>query len=183
MKLVVGISGATGGVLGVRLLECLKEKEVETHVIITKTAEYILRVEHGIGREEVAKLSSRLYGIDDFTAPIASGSFKWDGMVIIPCSMKTLAGVAHGYSDNLLLRAADVTLKEGRKLVLVVREAPLNIIHLRNMLTAAEAGAVILPPTLAFYHKPRTVQDLIDFAVGKVMDVLGLEHGLYRRWG
>ena len=182
MRIVVGISGATGGILGLRLLEVLRELMVETHVVLTRAAERVLEAEHGASREEVAKLAHRLYDVGDFFAPIASGSFKTDGMVVAPCSMKTLAGIVHGYSDNLLLRAADVALKERRRLVLVVRETPLSVVHLRNMLMAAEMGAIVLPPTLAFYHKPRSVEDLVDFVVGRVLDVLGLEHSLYRRW-
>lgn len=183
MRVAVGISGASGAVLGLRLLEVLKEMRVETHAVMTKAAERILRDEHGASREDVAKLAHRLYDVDDFTAPIASGSFKVDGMVVAPCSMKTLAGIVCGYSDNLLLRAADVTLKEGRPLVLVVREAPLSVVHLRNMLAAAEMGAVVLPPVLTFYIKPRSVEDLVDYVVGRALDALGLKHSLYRRWG
>jgi 4-hydroxy-3-polyprenylbenzoate decarboxylase len=183
LRVAVGISGASGAVLGLRLLEVLKEMRVETHAVMTKAAERILKEEHGASREDVAKLAHRLYDVDDFTAPIASGSFKVDGMVVAPCSMKTLAGIVCGYSDNLLLRAADVTLKEGRPLVLVVREAPLSVVHLRNMLAAAEMGAVVLPPVLTFYIKPRSVEDLVDYVVGRALDALGLKHSLYRRWG
>ena len=183
MRVAVGISGASGAVLGLRLLEVLKEMRVETHAVMTKAAERILRDEHGASREDVAKLAHRLYDVDDFMAPIASGSFKVDGMVVAPCSMKTLAGIVCGYSDNLLLRAADVTLKERRPLVLVVREAPLSVVHLRNMLAAAEMGAVVLPPVLTFYIKPRSVEDLVDYVVGRALDALGLKHSLYRRWG
>ena len=183
MRLVVGISGATGVIMGLRLLEVLKEIGVETHTVMTRAAERILREEHGLDRRAVLELSTRLYEIDDLLAPIASGSFRVDGMVVIPCSMKTLSNIAHGHADNLLLRAADVTLKEGRRLVLVVRETPLSIIHLQNMLRVARAGAVILPPVLAFYHKPKSVDDLIDYVVGRVLDVLGIEHSLYIRWG
>ncbi|MCX8205059.1 MAG: UbiX family flavin prenyltransferase [Candidatus Nezhaarchaeota archaeon] len=182
MRLVVGISGATGGVIGFRLLEVLREKGVETHVVLTKAAEQVLKVEHGISRGDVAKLAHRLYEINDFSAPIVSGSFRTNGMVVAPCSMKTLAGIVHGYSDNLLLRAADVTLKERRPLILVVRESPLSVVHLRNMLMAAEMGAVILPPMLAFYYKPRSVDEVVDYVVGRVLDALGLEHRLYARW-
>jgi 4-hydroxy-3-polyprenylbenzoate decarboxylase len=183
LRVAVGISGASGAVLGLRLLEVLKEMRVETHAVMTKAAERILKEEHGASREDVAKLAHRLYDVDDFTAPIASGSFKVDGMVVAPCSMKTLAGIVCGYSDNLLLRAADVTLKERRPLVLVVREAPLSVVHLRNMLAAAEMGAVVLPPVLTFYIKPRSVEDLVDYVVGRALDALGLKHSLYRRWG
>lgn len=183
MRVVVGISGASGGILGLRLLESLRKLGVETHVVLTSAAERLLKVEHGVSREDVARLAHRLYDIGDLSAPIASGSFRVEGMVVAPCSMKTLSGIAHGYSDNLLLRAADVALKERRRLVLVVRETPLSVVHLRNMLMAAEAGAIILPPVLSFYHRPRSVEDLIYFVVGRVLDALGLEHSLYKRWG
>jgi len=183
LRIVVGVSGATGVVLGLRLLEVLKEMGVETHAVLTRAAEKILEAEHGSSRKDLERLASRIYDVDDLFAPIASGSFRTDGMVVAPCSMKTLAGIVHGYSDNLLLRAADVTLKERRRLVLVVRETPLSVVHLRNMLAAAEMGAVVLPPTLAFYHRPRSVEDLVDFVVGRVLDALGLEHSLYKKWG
>lgn len=183
MRIVVGMTGAACSIVGLRLLEVLREKGAETHVVMTRAAERILEIEQGLSRDSVAKLAHRLYDVDDLSAPIASGSFRTDGMAVAPCSMKTLAGIAHGYSSNLLLRAADVTIKEGRPLVLVVRETPLSVIHLKNMLAAAEAGAIILPPVLTFYHRPRDVRDLVDYVVGKVLDVLGLGHELYKRWG
>ena len=131
---------------------------------------------------ELERLAHRTYGYNELSAPIASGSFRSDGMVVIPCSMKTLAGIAHGYSDNLILRAADVTLKMRRPLILVVRETPYSIVHIRNMLAAAEAGAVIVPASPAFYHKPRSIDDLVGYVVGRVLELLGIEYRLYCEW-
>ncbi|MEM2093483.1 MAG: UbiX family flavin prenyltransferase [Candidatus Bathyarchaeia archaeon] len=182
MRVIVGISGASGIIYGVRTLEVLRELNVETHLIITSAAVEIAKAECGLSREEIVKLASRCYDVEDLTAPVSSGSFQHDGMVIIPCSMKTLAGIATGYAGNLLLRAADVSLKERRKLVLVPRETPLNIIHLRNMLTLAEAGAIILPAMPAFYVKPKSIGDLVNYVVGRVLDHLGISHDLYERW-
>lgn len=181
-KLVIGMSGASGIIYGVRLLQVLRELNVETHVVLTNSALRVAKIEHDLSKEDIIKLADKYYDIDDMTAPIASGSFIHDGMVIIPCSMKTLAGLAHGYTDNLLLRAADVTLKERRKLILVPRETPLSAIHIKNLLTLAEAGAIILPAMPAFYHKPKTIDDLINHIVGRVLDQLGIAHNLYRRW-
>lgn len=182
-RLIVGISGASGTIYGLRLLEVLRELKIETHLIMTKTAEEIVELESWLKADEVKRLADQCYDVDDLSAPIASGSFQWEGMVVIPCSMKTLAGIACGYSQNLLLRTADVTLKEGRKLVLVPRETPLNSIHLENMLKLAKAGVVILPAAPAFYHKPKSVSDLVNYIVGKVLDIFQIEHQLYRRWG
>jgi len=182
MKVIVGISGASGVIYGVRLLQALKELGVETHLILTNTAVKVAKIEHGLDKEDIIKLSDKYYDINDLFAPIASGSFIHEGMVIAPCSMKTLAGLASGYADNLLLRAADVCLKERRKLILVVRETPLNIIHLKNMLTLAEAGAVILPAMPAFYCKPKTIDDLVNYVVGRILDQLGITHEIYKRW-
>jgi 4-hydroxy-3-polyprenylbenzoate decarboxylase len=183
MRIVVGISGASGALYAIRLLEVLKDLNVETHLVMTKAAERIVELETNHTKSEVIALAARYYDINDLEAPISSGSFKTDGMVVIPCSMKTLAGIALGYSSNLLLRAADVTLKEGRKLVLVPRETPLNIIHILNMYRVAKAGAIILPAMPAFHHKPKSIDDLINYIVGKVLDVFGIEHSLYRTWG
>jgi len=180
-KIIVGISGASGSVLGVRLLQELKGK-AETHLIITETAQKILEHETGFNIKQVEKLATKSYSNSDFFASIASGSFKTEGMVIIPCSMKTLAGIASGFSDNLLLRCADVCLKERRKLVLVTRETPLSYIHIKNMKTASKAGAIILPPVLSFYSKPKTIDDMVNHIVGKVLDILGFENSLYKRW-
>lgn len=182
MRLIVGITGASGAIYGKRLLEVLRNKKIETHLIISEAAEKVIEHELEISKEELEKLATHAYDVEDLTAPIVSGSFKTDGMAIIPCSMKTLAGISHGYSDNLILRAADVTLKEKRKLVLVPRETPLNIIHLRNMLNLAKQNVVILPAMPAYYHKPKSVDSLADYVVGKVLDILEIEHDLFERW-
>lgn len=184
LRLVVGISGASGPQYGIRLLQALKDLgSVEVHLIVTAAAKRTIRLEADVDPTEVAGLAHIAYDPSDVAAPVSSGSFQTVGMVVIPCSMSALAAIAHGYSHDLLTRAADVTLKERRRLVLVPRETPLSLIHLRNMVSAAEAGAVILPPMPAFYHAPRTVQDMLDHTVGKVLDQFDIEHDLYRRWG
>lgn len=180
-KIIIGISGASGSILGISLLQELKGK-AETHLIITETAQKILEHETGFTVKQVEKLATKSYSNSDFFASIASGSFKTDGMAIIPCSMKTLAGIASGFSDNLLLRTADVTLKERRKLILVARETPLSYIHLKNMKTLSKAGAIILPPMMSFYSKPKTIDDMVNHVVGKTLDLLGFENTLYKRW-
>ncbi|MEM0322336.1 MAG: UbiX family flavin prenyltransferase [Thermoprotei archaeon] len=182
MKLVVGLSGGSGIVYGVRFLQVLRELNIETHLIFTAAAKKTLVLETDYSVSQVEALATRVYGVSDISAAPSSGSFKTDGMVVIPCSMKTLAGIASGYADNLLLRAADVTLKERRPLILVLRETPLNIIHLENMLRAARAGAIIAPAMPAFYHRPKTIDDLLDHQIGKVLDLLGIEHNLFERW-
>lgn len=182
MRLIVAITGASGVVYGKRLLKVLREKNVETHLIISKAAEKVIEYELGMAKEDLEKLADHAYDVDDWSSPIVSGSFKTDGMIIIPCSMKTLAGIAHGYSDNLVLRAADVTLKEKRRLTLVPRETPLNVVHLRNMLVLAKQGVVIVPAMPAYYHKPKDIDDQVDFVVGKVLDLLEMKHTLYKRW-
>jgi 4-hydroxy-3-polyprenylbenzoate decarboxylase len=182
VRLIVAITGASGVIYGKRLLEVLREKNVETHLVISKAAERVIEHELEMTKENMEKLANYAHDVDDWSAPIVSGSFKTNGMVIIPCSMKTLAGIAHGYSDNLVLRAADVTLKEKRRLILVPRETPLNVVHLRNMLALAEQGVVIVPAMPAYYHKPKDINDLVDFVIGKVLDLLGMEHKLYKRW-
>ncbi len=181
--LIVGISGSSGAILGIKMLEFLNDTEYETHLIITPPAESILKHETDYKVEDVKKLATHVYDNKDFFAPIASGSFKTEGMVIIPCSMKTLAGIASGYSDNLLLRSVDVCLKERRKLVLVTRETPLSLIHIKNMSRVTKAGAVVLPPVLSFYSKPQSIDDMVDHILGKVLDVLGIENEVYKRWG
>ena len=182
MKLVLAITGASGVIYGKRLLEELHVKKIETHLVISQAAKEIIKYEVGKSVESLEDLADNVYGIDDWSSPIVSGSFKTDGMVIIPCSMKTLAGIASGFAENVILRAADVTLKEKRKLILVPRETPLNSIHLRNMLDLSNQGVYILPAMPAFYHVPKCVEDLIDFVVGRVLDQLGVDHSLYRRW-
>jgi len=181
--LIIAMTGATGAIYGIRLLQVLREKSIPTHLVISHWAEKTIALETDYLPAEVKKLASACYAVDDLSAPISSGSFPTAGMVVIPCSMKTLAGIVHGMSENLILRAADVMLKEERRLILVPRESPLNLIHLRNMLLAAEAGAVILPPMAAFYFKPQSIADLVDHLVGKVLDLLGAEHHLFPRWG
>lgn len=182
MRLIVGISGTSGIIYGIRLLEILKKKDVETHLVLTDVVESILSEETSLSSSDVKSLATQCYDVNCLTAPIASGSFRTDGMIVIPCSMKTLSGIAHGYSENLLLRAADVTIKENRRLILVPRETPLSPIHLHNMLELSKIGVTILPAMPAFYHKPKTIDDLVDYVVGKVLDVLRIEHSLYRRW-
>ncbi|RLI14822.1 MAG: aromatic acid decarboxylase [Candidatus Hecatellales archaeon] len=182
-KIIVGVSGASGIIYAVRLLQALKALKAETHLVMTKAAEKVVRAEAGLKPEALRRLASRSYMPDQLDAPLASGDFQHDGMVVAPCSTKTLAGIAHGYSQNLLLRAAEVSLKEGRPLILVVRETPLTLIHLKNMVAAAEAGVTILPACPAFYHKPKTLEALADFVVGKILDKLSLPHSLYERWG
>ncbi len=183
MRLVVGISGATGSIYGIRLLEVLKEKRIETHLIITPTAERIIPQETSYSVKKVERLASFIYDNRDLDASISSGSFETDGMVIIPCSIKSLSGIAHSYNENLLIRAGDVTLKESRKLVLVVRETPLHLGHLELMLQTSRMGAILLPPIPAFYFHPKTIDDLVNHTVGKVLDLFGLNHRLFDRWG
>jgi 4-hydroxy-3-polyprenylbenzoate decarboxylase len=183
-KVIIGISGSSAPILGVRILEVLaKNSEVETHLVLSETVEKTLSIEaaaYSVPR--LKELASFSYGVKDMAASIASGSFLTDGMVVIPCSMRTLSAIAHAQSDNLLTRAADVTLKERRPLILVTRETPLNLAHLRNMVQVTEMGGVILPPNVAFYHQPKSPMDLVDHTVGKVLDVLKIPHELFRRW-
>ena len=181
-RIIVALTGASGAMYGFRLVQVLKELNVETHGIVTRAGDENLRIETSMTRDDVLKLCTYRYDEGDIGARLASGSYVTDGMVIAPCSTRTLAGVAHGISDNLVLRAADVCLKEKRRLVLVPRETPLSIIHLKNMLSAAEVGAIILPAMPGFYHRPKAVQDLVDHVVGKILDVLGIEHSLFQRW-
>lgn len=182
MRLVVALTGASGVIYGTSLLEILHEMKVETQLIISRAAEKVIEHELEIKKEDLESFASHVYDVDDLTSPLMSGSFKTDGMVIIPCSMKTLAGIVHGFADNLILRAADVTLKEKRRLVVVPRETPLNVIHLNNMLEAARLGVFVVPAMPAFYHKPKKISDLVDFVVGRVLDCLGIEHKLFKRW-
>jgi 4-hydroxy-3-polyprenylbenzoate decarboxylase len=184
VKLIIGVSGASGAVYGIRLLEVLSAVDsVETHLTVTQNAVGIMEFETGRKLEEVQELADKYYHIEDMNAPIASGSFVTDGMIIAPCSVKSLSAVANSYADNLLTRAADVVLKENRKLVLAVRETPLHLGHLENMTKAARLGAVVLPPIPAFYHKPVDINDIVDHSVGKMLDMFGIEHRLFKRWG
>lgn len=181
-RLVVGISGASGVIYGVRLLQALKPLAVETHLVMTRTAEITLAHETDFKIADVRRLADVAYRIDDLAAAISSGSYRSIGMIVVPCSMRSLGEIAHGITSNLLTRAADVALKERRPLVLVARETPLHAIHLRNMATLAEMGAVIAPPVPAFYGRPATIDDLIDHTIGRILDLFGLDTGKVRRW-
>jgi len=182
-RLVVGITGATGVIYGITLLKVLKKIGIETHLIISEAGKRNIEIETDYDVEEVIKLATATYDDHDVGAALASGSFLTMGMVVIPCTIKTLSGIANSYATNLLVRAADVTLKEGRKLVLVVRETPLHLGHLELMARAARMGAHILPPIPAFYHAPKKIEDIINQNIGKVLDYFGLNHSLFRRWG
>jgi flavin prenyltransferase len=181
MRLVVAITGASGIIYGKRFLECAKEKKLEVHLIVSNAAEKV--AEYELGEVNWSTLASKVYSPQDLTAPMASGSFKIDAMLIIPASMKTIGALASGYCDDLVSRAADVQIKEGRKLLVVPRETPLHAIHLENMAKLGRMGVTVLPAMPGFYHKPEKISDLVDFIVGKVFDQLGVEHDLYRRWG
>ncbi len=181
-RILVGISAASGCIYGIRLLEVLQETGIETHVIVSDGADTILLHETNKSIESVTSLASYVYDNTDMSAGPASGSFQLDGMCIAPCSMKTLAAIAHGYGSTLLSRAASCMLKENKRLVLTIRETPLDLPGLTNMVLARQAGAVILPATPAFYHKPKTIDDLVNFIVGKILDQFGITHSLFERW-
>ena len=182
MRLIVGISGASGVVMGYELLKALHEADVETHLVVTEAAVRTLACETSLCLEDLTALASVSHDCRDMAASIASGSFPADGMIVMPCSMKTLAGIVSGYADNLLLRAADVCLKEGRKVVLVPRETPLSLVHLRNLQVAAEVGCAIVPPMLTFYGDADTVEKQIAHIVGKVLAQFGIPFEGGMRW-
>ncbi|HDJ38495.1 MAG: UbiX family flavin prenyltransferase [Methanosarcinales archaeon] len=182
MKLVIGITGASGVQYGIRLAEVLRGR-AETFLIITRTARQIIKIESETEIHAVEELATHTPDEYDFTSPVASGSYLFDGMVVVPCSMRTLGSIANGIPDNLITRTADVCLKEGRKLILVPRETPLSLIHIENLLRAKTAGATILPASPGFYTKPASVSDLIDVIVGRILDALAIEHELCERWG
>ena len=182
MRLIVGISGASGVVMGYALLKALREAGVETHLVVTEAAEKTLACETSLRAEDLKGMADAVYDPRDMAARIASGSFETDGMIVIPCSMKTLAGIVSGYADNLMLRAADVCLKEGRKLVLVPRETPLSLVHLRNLKAAAEVGCAIVPPMLTFYGGADTVGKQIDHIIGKIFLQFGLAYKNSTSW-
>jgi 4-hydroxy-3-polyprenylbenzoate decarboxylase len=182
-KLIVGISGATGAIYGIRLLEVLSKSDVETHLVITEAAQETILIETSWKVEDIKSLAKVSYDIKNLGADISSGSFPSEGMAIIPCSIKSLSGIANSFNENLLIRTADVTLKERRKLVLVVRETPLHLGHIELMLRASRMGAILLPPVPAFYFHPKTIDDLINHTVGKVLDLFGINHHLFNRWG
>jgi flavin prenyltransferase len=182
-RLIVAITGATGAVYGVRLLQLLGETPgIETHLILSDAATLTLQQETGMQRKQVEALADVVHRARDIGASIASGSFQSDGMIVAPCSMKTLASVAHGLSENLIARAADVVLKERRRLVLMVRETPFNLAHLRNMTAVTEMGGIIFPPLPSFYHHPQSIAEMVDQTVGRVIDLFGIEHALAPRW-
>jgi len=182
-RLIVGISGASGVLYGVRFLEIASKLPLQIHLVISEAAKKNLKIETTYTAEDLSSMAHQSYAPDDLSAPISSGSFITHGMVIIPCSIKTLSGVANSDNNTLLIRAADVCLKERRKVILVVRETPLHLGHLRLMEHATEMGAVIFPPIPAFYHRPKTIEDIIDQSIGKILDQFGIEHHLFKRWG
>jgi len=182
-KIIVGISGASGIQYGIRTIEVLSELGIETHLIITKSGLNNLTIETRHDRSKLESLASYVHDFENIGAPVASGSFQVDGMIIAPCSIKTLSGIANSYNDNLLVRAADVTLKERRRLVLLVRETPLHEGHLELMLKVTRMGGIIMPPIPAFYHLPQTIDDIIDQTIGKALDLFSIDAKLFRRWG
>jgi len=183
MRLIVAITGASGAIYGVRLLEALRAApKVEVHLVMSKTGRLTVALETGRKLREVEKLAHHVHRDQDLAASISSGSFKTAGMIVAPCSMKTLSGIVNSYSDNLVVRAADVVLKERRRLVLMPRETPLHVGHCRLLLQAAEMGAIIAPPMPAFYGAPRTLGEAVDHSIGRVLDLFDIESGLVRRW-
>ena len=182
-RIVVGISGASGVVYGVRLLQILREMPVETHLVMSKSAEVTLAYETEMKVAQLRALAHHCHAIGDMAAPLSSGSFKTLGMIVAPCSVRSLAEIASGVTTTLLTRAADVILKERRRLVLMVRETPLHLGHLRNMATVTEMGAIIAPPVPAFYNRPKTLDDAVDHNLGRVLDLFGLDTGKVKRWG
>ncbi|MBM3643467.1 MAG: UbiX family flavin prenyltransferase [Alphaproteobacteria bacterium] len=182
-RLIVGISGASGAIYGVRLLQALRKLAVETHLVLSRTAQVTLAHETDFKVTDVEALASVVHRNDDLAAAISSGSFRTDGMIVAPCSMRSVGEMAAGIGSTLLTRAADVVLKERRRLVLLVRETPLHAVHLRNMATLADLGAIIAPPVPAFYNRPRTLDDVVDHTVGRVLDLFDLDTGALKRWG
>jgi len=190
MKIVVGITGASGVIYGIRLLEVLRERNIaDTHLIVSEPAKKIIAIETEYELDEIYALASHVYDNSDFTTALSSGSVRYDGVIIAPCSMKTLGSIASGISTTLVARVAEICLKESRKLVIIPRETPLSLIHLANMVTVKKAGAIMLPAAPAFYHEPKTVLDIVDFIVARALDVFGIELGagkqeynLIKRW-
>jgi flavin prenyltransferase len=180
--IVIAITGASGVVYGKRLLEVLNDLGEETALVVTDPAKIILDYELGVKDEDLKKLASEYYLPKDLTTSINSGSFKFEAMAIVPCTMKTLSAIANGYANNAVTRAADVTLKERRKLVIVPRETPLRSVHLENMLKVSNEGGIILPAMPGFYHRPKNNDELVDFIVGKILDVLGIDNNMFERW-
>lgn len=182
MKVVVGISGGSGAIYGVSLLKALKELNIETHLVVTTMGEYVTNHECGVSLDELKGLATYYHDNKNFAAPIASGSFKVDKTIIVPCSMKTLSSVANGFSESLLSRACDVAIKEGRKLILVPRETPLSPIHLENMLKLSRIGVTIFPPSPGFYSHPETLEDIVLNMTGRLLDMMDIDNNLINRW-
>ena len=182
-RIIIGITGASGVIYGIEILRELTKKDLETHLIISESGRKNIVLETDYSIRDIESMADKVYDSDDLETPLASGSFLTSGMIVAPCTIKTLSGIANSYSDNLLVRAADVTLKEKRRLVLLVRETPLHKGHLRLMSMAADMGAHILPPIPSFYNRPKTIDDIIHQTIGKVFDYFGIEHNLFKRWG
>jgi 4-hydroxy-3-polyprenylbenzoate decarboxylase len=183
MRLVVAITGGSGVIYAIKTLEVLQNLKIETHLIVSRWGERNISIETDKTPDYVKSLATNYYNNDNMAAATSSGSFKYDGMLIVPCSMKTLSSVANGYEDNLISRSAGVCLKESRRLVIVPRETPLSKIHLANMIKLAETGVVLLPAMPGFYHKPKSIDDLVTHIVGKILDQFAIEHNIFRRWG
>lgn len=183
MKLVIGMTGSTGVIYGVRILKVLKQYNIQTHLVITEWAKKCLAMETDYKLDQLKSLATEYSDDSNLASGISSGTYRHDGMIVIPCSMKTLSSIANGYDETLVARAAGVTLKESRKLVLVTRETPLTAINLENMLKLARLGVVILPPVPGFYTKPKSIEQIIDHTVGKCLDQFNIDHDLYKRWG
>jgi flavin prenyltransferase len=182
-RIIIAISGASGVIYGIELLKELAKRDIEVHLVISESGKRNIAIETEYSVGDIESMADRVHDNSDLGAPLASGSFLTDGMVVAPCTIKTLSGIANSYSENLIVRAADVVLKERRKLVLLVRETPLHKGHLQLMTTAADLGAHILPPIPSFYHHPKTIEDIILQTIGKVFDYLEIEHDLFKRWG
>ena len=182
-RIILGMTGASGAILGIRLLEALQRADIETHLVMSEWAEKTVAMETEYTAEDVKALVSVVHTPGDMAACISSGSFPTDGMVVCPCSMKTLAAIASGFSYNLIARCADVSLKEGRRLILIPRETPLSAIHLENLLKLSRLGVKILPPCVGFYTKPKTIEDVVNHLTGKILDMLEIENHMFHRWG
>jgi len=182
VRIVVGISGASGAIYGIRLLEKLREQRAEIHLILSRSGEKTAFLETGRSATEIKKAADFCYAVEDISCRLASGSYRTDAMVIAPCSIHTMSAIAHGISSNLMVRAADVALKERRKLILMVRETPFHLGHLRSMTALAEMGAIVAPPIPGFYHQPRSVDDIVNHSVERVLDLLGVPSPTARRW-
>ena len=181
-RMIIAITGASGVVYGIQMLRAMQKTPYETHLIISEPGSRNIEIETGLSPAEIKRMAHYTYLNTDVGAALASGSFITEGMVVIPCTIKTLSGIANCYTDNLIVRAADVTLKEKRKLVLVVRETPLHQGHLRLMTMVADTGALLLPPVPSFYHQPKTIEDIVNHTVGKIFDYFNIEHDLFKRW-